>query len=113
MFTQHNWITEPDSIENSVVEEGSQPRVTGNLEDDHVRWTESQLDVVSKKLTEYQQHVVEEKRDLDNKLFHLTLFVLTESFYEVSDAEQMRLQRQELLMRLYSQVLGERIAAFK
>jgi hypothetical protein len=107
-----------DFIEDEVIKEGDQPRVTGDLEEDHIRSVQAQLkselkDGSFSKLAAYQKRVVEEKLDLDARLFRLSLFLPSQTFYETSEAEQMRLQRQEMLMRLYSQVLGERIAAFK
>jgi hypothetical protein len=109
MFTEESNMAH-DVIEDEVIKEGDQPRVTGDLEEDHIRSLQAQR---KSELTTYQKRVVEEKLDLDVRLFRLSSFLPTELFYETSEAEQMRLQRQEMLMRLYSQVLGERIAAFK
>lgn len=60
----------------------------------------------------YQQRVVEEKADLDEKLEKLGDFCNTPVFASLDPAEQNRLDRQFLIMNLYAQVLGERIAAF-
>jgi len=95
-------FTEESNMADDVIED--------DLEEDHIRSLQAQR---KSELTTYQQRVVEEKLDLDVRLFRLSSFLPTEPFYETSEAEQMRLQRQEMLMRLYSQVLGERIAAFK
>ena len=69
---------------------------------------------MSQQLAPHQQRVVDEKRDLDEKLQKLTAFISSESATTiVQDAEERgRLVRQEGLMKDYSAVLGERIAAF-
>ena len=65
-------------------------------------------------LAPHQQRVVDEKRDLDEKLKKLTAFISSESFATiVQDADERgRLVCQEEIMKDYSAVLGERIAAF-
>jgi hypothetical protein len=63
-------------------------------------------------LQPHQQRVVEEKSDLDTKLEKLGDFCNTPIFAGLEQAEQNRLNRQFLIMELYAQVLGERIAAF-
>lgn len=60
----------------------------------------------------YQQRIVEEKEELDSKLEKLGDFCNTPIFQGLDSAEQSRLNRQFLIMELYAQVLGERIAAF-
>lgn len=60
----------------------------------------------------HQQRVVDEKADLDAKHTALARFFETEIFKNLDEAEQQRLARQIAYMSLYSQVLGERIAAF-
>ena len=69
---------------------------------------------MSQQLATHQQRVVDEKRDLDEKLQKLTAFISSESFATiVQDAEERgRLVCQEEIMKDYSAVLGERIAAF-
>ena len=62
----------------------------------------------------YQQRVVREKEELDAKIENLVAFIASDRFFDtVTDEEQKRLRRQEVLMELYSEVLAERIAAFK
>ena len=63
-------------------------------------------------MTPYHQRVVTEKEELDDKLTKLKAFFGTEIFASLDDAEMYRLQLQADLMSAYSDVLGERIAAF-
>ena len=60
----------------------------------------------------YQQRVVEEKEALDEKIEKLKAFTDTERFCALDEAEQERMTYQLEVMREYSQILGERIAAF-
>ena len=60
----------------------------------------------------YQQRVVDEKTELDTKLNKLATFLNTTTFEALPSAEQRRLWLQEIFMRQYSQILGERIGAF-
>jgi hypothetical protein len=64
------------------------------------------------KTKDYQQRVIEEKRELDEKLAKLDAFGRTELFAALPADEQGRLNRQHSLMEAYSAVLGERIANF-
>jgi hypothetical protein len=61
----------------------------------------------------YQQRVIDEKRELDEKITKLDAFLNTATFDALDDAEQNRMNCQEDYMISYSRVLGERIAAFK
>jgi len=61
----------------------------------------------------HQQRVVDEKRELDEKLTKLDAFGRTELFASLPADEQGRLNSQHSLMERYSAVLGERIAAFQ
>lgn len=63
-------------------------------------------------LQPHQQRVVDEKRDLDEKLEKLNAFFGSPIFAGLPDAEMDRLQRQATHMAAYSDVLGERIASF-
>ena len=74
--------------------------------------------IVLKAMTEktylpHQQRVIEEKRELDEKLQKLTLFISSEKFCEIvrSEEERGRLVCQEGVMKYYSEILGGRIAA--
>jgi hypothetical protein len=60
----------------------------------------------------HQERVVQEKKDLDEKLAKLRLFFTGDIFGTLDEDEQNRLKRQENVMHLYSEILGERIAAF-
>ena len=66
-------------------------------------------------LQPHQQRIVDEKTELDEKLSKLTTFVNSEKFYAIvsDEDERSRLVRQQQLMFDYSEILGERIAAFK
>ena len=59
------------------------------------------------------ERVVLEKKELDEKLNALNEFRTTHIFNCLDVAEQSRLKRQSIQMGLYSNVLGERIDAYK
>jgi hypothetical protein len=63
-------------------------------------------------LQAHQERVVAEKSELTEKLDRLESFVDGSVYASLSAAEQTRLSRQLLIMKLYEQVLSERIAAF-
>jgi hypothetical protein len=60
----------------------------------------------------HQERVVVEKSELDVKIKALTAFTHGTIFPTLDPAEQMRLKVQLDHMTAYSNVLGERIAAF-
>ena len=60
----------------------------------------------------YQERVVAEKRELDEKLAKLSAFGRTDLFASLPEGEQGRLNRQHAVMEEYSRILGERIEAF-
>lgn len=60
----------------------------------------------------HQQRVVDEKNELDGKITKLSDFSNGDIFKTLADDEKERLTRQFSIMRDYSAVLGERIAAF-
>lgn len=60
----------------------------------------------------YQQRVAEEKAELDVKREKLGAFICCALYQALPEEEQSRLGRQCLAMDAYSEVLGERIAAF-
>lgn len=60
----------------------------------------------------YQERVVEEKQDLDQKIMRLEYFMALPEFPMVSGEEQDRMAWQLTLMKDYSTVLKERIASF-
>lgn len=63
-------------------------------------------------LQPHQQRVVTEKEELDKKLSKLKSFFDTDIFKRLDSEERVCLHRQAVLMTDYSNVLGERIAAF-
>lgn len=65
-----------------------------------------------KALEPHQQRVVAERSELDEKRSKLTAFIGGEIYRKLDPVEQSRLNRQLESMTLYSNVLGERIAAF-
>lgn len=60
----------------------------------------------------HQQRVVDEKAELDEKRSKLDFFLRTMTFKDLSQDEAGRLLRQSKCMGTYSEILGERIAAF-
>ena len=61
----------------------------------------------------HQQRVVDEKTELDAKAWSLSAFIDTSPRFLTLDAmEQARLKLQSSIMSQYSEVLGQRIAAF-
>tara|TARA_R110000782_G_C14819221_1_gene413875 strand:- start:25931 stop:26125 length:195 start_codon:yes stop_codon:yes gene_type:complete len=61
----------------------------------------------------HQQRVVNEKRDLDEKARALSDFIgNSPTFEEIDPAEQERMKIQNDIMWQYSEILGDRIAAF-
>lgn len=60
----------------------------------------------------HQQRVLDERTELDDKLAKLTAFFDTSIFNGLEPVEQKRLRRQHAAMKDYSEILGERIAAF-
>ena len=60
----------------------------------------------------YQIRVIKEKKKLDKKLAALNEFIASVGFDAVLEREQQRLRRQAEIMKLYSDVLAERISNF-
>ena len=61
----------------------------------------------------HQQRVLDERADLKDKHSKLSAFILDNPvFLTLPEAEQQRLQRQEVAMGQYLDILDERIAAF-
>ena len=66
-------------------------------------------------LQPHQQRVVEEKRELDERLAKLVDFIENNPTFNSTvliEAKRNRLHRQRVKMEELSQILGERIAAF-
>ena len=60
----------------------------------------------------HQQRVVDEKAELDERLAKLVAFTKTPIFEGLDIAERDRLDQQAATMTMYSDILGDRIAAF-
>ena len=60
----------------------------------------------------HQERVIAEKKELDERGNKLDQFILSDRFGTLPAAEQGRMKRQLEIMGKYSEVLGERIAAF-
>lgn len=60
----------------------------------------------------HQQRVVEEKNELDEKREKLNNFLQGDFFKTIDENEQERLEKQADVMKMYSDVLGERIRHF-
>ena len=61
----------------------------------------------------YQEQVMMEKAELDERLRKLDEFGRTDAFAALPSDEQGRLNRQHSIMEDYSQILGERIVNFE
>ena len=64
-------------------------------------------------MPEYQQRVVVENRELDERLQKLEAFTQSKKMDDLPLDEASRMDRQIRAMRDYSRVLGERIEAFQ
>lgn len=60
----------------------------------------------------HQERVIQEKKDLDEKIEKLGAFFPTELCQSLPFNERSRLSRQITVMKEYSSILGERIADF-
>jgi hypothetical protein len=63
-------------------------------------------------LQPHQERVLEERRELDEKIHKLTVFIASARIAQVSLAESRRLYQQLQIMLDYSRVLQDRINAF-
>ncbi len=63
-------------------------------------------------MEEHNQRVVEEKRQLDERLNKLEAFIKSETFKGLNNSEQYWLEKQAGVMADYSYVLGERLVRF-
>ena len=61
----------------------------------------------------YQQRVVNERTELEEKLTKLNVFIADGVFEGLPEEERLRLARQAVAMKDYLDVLNERIAAFQ
>lgn len=60
----------------------------------------------------FQQRVINEKRELDEKLSKLTAFIETNAFNSLDKEDQMLLERQMIVMQNYISILEKRILRF-
>ena len=63
-------------------------------------------------MNDFQVRVLKEKEELDTKINALASFLCKDIFEALNQPEQFRLKKQFEIMKLYSAVLGERIAHF-
>lgn len=61
----------------------------------------------------WQQRVVNEQKELKEKLDKLTAFINSDQFYKLDFDECYRLRQQHYFMFFYNEVLESRIRAFK
>lgn len=67
---------------------------------------------MTKELLPYQQRVIEERAQLDERLHKLNTFLIAPNRPPISDEEYTRLEMQASAMTLYSHILRQRIEAF-
>lgn len=60
----------------------------------------------------HQQRVVDENKELNEKIDKLYIFMHTDKFKSLDKEEIDRLRNQFSVMNLYSQILEQRISAF-
>jgi len=70
------------------------------------------MDNMNKELHPYQQRMVCEAQELDNRIANLEEFLAGDLFPSLPEAEQTRMRIQLPAMKIYSQTLHERIKAF-
>lgn len=63
-------------------------------------------------MKQYQQRVVGEKNELDERIERLLLFFNSDLFRSLDQAEKDRLRTQYRVMGVYSEILKQRISAF-
>jgi hypothetical protein len=64
------------------------------------------------RLAPHQLRVIDERQELDGNRMRLAGFLGSPTFNGLPEAEKERLYRQAKIMAQFSEVLGERIAAF-
>lgn len=64
-------------------------------------------------MNEHQQKIIEELNSLVNKLVDLDAAIMSYAFTTLSSNERFLMQHQSHLMKLYAEVLRERIFLFK
>lgn len=61
----------------------------------------------------YQQRVIDEKRELDERGDKLDQFILSDKFQTLPAAERRLMEQQLSVMGKYSEILADRIAHFQ
>jgi len=64
-------------------------------------------------VTDFHERLIEEKKQLDERLDRLCNFFGTERYADLGEAERSRLRAQSYFMVGYSSMLGERLAALE
>jgi len=64
-------------------------------------------------MQDYQQRVIDDKKEIDVKLEVLRVFTRGDTFSALPKEEQDRMSRQGWAMENYSDILGDRIKSFK
>ena len=64
-------------------------------------------------LKPYQQGIKDEKRELDEKIYKLSDFIIGDEFLGVPGQERTRMRYQMMAMQAYSSILADRIEAFE
>ena len=68
--------------------------------------------VEASKMMEYQERVVAERKELNERLIKLREFNAGRVFKQLPEAERNRLTRQCMIMTSYLDILNQRISAF-
>ena len=63
-------------------------------------------------LKPYQERVVDEKQELDERIEKLRVFFSTDTFQALADRDKYLLVQQSGVMTTLSRILGDRIARF-
>ncbi len=63
-------------------------------------------------MEDYQQRVIDEKKELDEKLGKLRVFIRSAKFPTLPFIERDLLRKQMFVMEEYSEILGKRIMLF-
>lgn len=73
------------------------------------------VNIKRRKMQPHQERVFTEKHELDEKIEKLRLFIWQPdtAFSTLDTEEQVRLRIQYHIMKQYSEILGQRIAAFE
>ena len=61
----------------------------------------------------WKQDVLEEKKQLDERISNLDAFVLTAKFDDLHESERTRLGQQSVYMKKYQNVLHERMISWR